>query len=211
MRYILSVIMLSVALFMNACGGDKNGTESTQDSQNAQKGGSSLIVGATPVPASEILEFAKPLLAKQGVDLRVQVFTDYVMPDVALDDKSNDAKLYQHEPYMEAQNAQRGFKLVSLAPVYVVPLGFYSKKYASVQEIPNGADIAIPSDSSNLARALILLHDFGVIKLKDPSNLAATIESDILENPKNLRFKPIEAAALPRALPTLDGAVINAN
>lgn len=210
MRYIVGVLL--VALFFSACGEQKakEGAieSSAQDSQQSRK---SLVVGATPVPASEILEFAKPLLAKQGVDLRVQVFTDYVMPDVALDDRSNDANLYQHKPYMEAQNAQRGFKLVSLAPVYVVPLGFYSKKYNSVEEIPDGADIALPSDSSNLARALILLHDFGVITLKDPSNLAATIESDIAANPKNLRFKPIEAAALPRALPTLDGAVINAN
>lgn len=214
MRYVVSIVMLSVALFLAACGesgGNAKAESSAPDSIDSKSTQATLVVGATPVPASEILEFAKPLLAKQGVELRVQVFTDYVMPDVALDDRSNDANLYQHKPYMEAQNAQRGFNLVSLAPVYVVPLGFYSKKYASVDEIPNGADIALPSDSSNLARALILLHDFGVIKLKDPSNLAATIESDILENPKNLRFKPIEAAALPRALPTLDGAVINAN
>lgn len=198
MKYVFGVVALSFALFFSACG---NGEQSKQ----------TLVVGATPVPASEILEFAKLLLAKQGVDMRVQVFTDYVMPDVALDDKSTDANLYQHKPYMEAQNTQRGFKLVSLAPVYVVPLGFYSKKYTKLEDIPNGADIALPSDSSNLARALILLHDFGVITLKDPSNLASTIESDIVQNPKNLRFQPIEAAALPRALPTLDGAVINAN
>jgi len=217
MQYIIGVVMLSMALFFGACGEQKSGDSRQQDpivesnAQDSKDSQTSLVVGATPVPASEILEFAKPLLAEQGVDMRIQVFTDYVMPDVALDDRSNDANLYQHKPYMEAQNAQRGFKLVSLAPVYVVPLGFYSKKYASIEEIPNDADIALPSDSSNLARSLILLHDFGVIKLKDPNNLAATIESDIIENPKNLRFKPIEAAALPRALPTLDGAVINAN
>ena len=120
MRYVVSIVMLSVALFLAACGesgGNAKAESSAPDSIDSKSTQTTLVVGATPVPASEILEFAKPLLAKQGVELRVQVFTDYVMPDVALDDRSNDANLYQHKPYMEAQNAQRGFNLVSLAPV----------------------------------------------------------------------------------------------
>lgn len=196
-----------VALGLSACGEEKNKSLESTDSSKMPL----LVVGATPVPASEILEFAKPLLAQKGVEMKVQVFTDYTTPDIALNDGSNDANLYQHKPFMEAQNAQRGFNLVALEPIYVVPLGFYSKKYKSVDEIPEGADIALPGDSSNLARALILLHDFGVIELKDPKNLASTIEYDIVKNPKNLRFRPVEAAGLPSLLPNVDAAVINAN
>lgn len=191
--------------FLSGCGGD------VETQSGSAKAHNYIVVGATPVPAAEILEFAKPLLQKEGITMKVQVFTDYVTPDIALNDKSNDANLYQHKPYLEAQNEQRGFNLVSIAPIYVVPLALYSKNYKSIEEIPEGADIALPGDSSNLARALILLHNNGMIKLKDPTNLSSTIEYDILENPKKFRFKPVEASSLPTIYQSIDAAVINAN
>ncbi|PAF46629.1 ABC transporter substrate-binding protein [Helicobacter sp. 12S02634-8] len=169
-----------------------------------------LKVGATPVPAAEILEFAKPILAKKGVQLIVQNFTDYVTPDVSLNEGSSDANLYQHKPFLEKMNHDRRFKLVSIAPIYVVPLGFYSKKYKNVADIKDRAIIAMPNDPTNYSRALILLHDHGIIKLKDPTNIDST-EFDIIENPKKFKFKQVEAAMLPKVLDGIDAAVINAN
>lgn len=169
-----------------------------------------LKVGATPVPAAEILEFIKPQMLAKGVDMQIQAFTDYVVPNVSLAEGSSDANMYQHKPFMDKTNEEKGYNLVALAPIYVVPLGFYSHKVKQIDELPEGANIAIPGDASNMARAFILLHDNGVITLKDPQNLNAT-EMDIIENPKKLIFKPIEAASLPMVLDSVDGAVINAN
>ncbi len=169
-----------------------------------------IKVGATPVPAAEILEFAKPLLAKEGINLIVQSFTDYITPDIALNDGSSDANMYQHKPFLEKMNKDRGFDLVALKPIYIVPLGFYSKVYKNVESIKNGATIALPNDPTNYSRALILLHDNGLIKLKDSNNLNSS-EFDIIENPKKLKFRQMEAAMLPKILNDIDGAVINAN
>lgn len=169
-----------------------------------------LKVGATPVPAAEILEFAKPILKKEGINLIIQSFTDYITPDVALNDGSSDANMYQHKPFLEKMNKDRGFDLVALKPIYIVPLGFYSKKYKSVDSIKKGATIALPNDPTNYSRALILLHDNGVIKLKDSSNLDSS-EFDIIKNPKKFKFKQVEAAMLPKIVDGVDAAVINAN
>lgn len=169
-----------------------------------------LKVGATPVPAAEILEFAKPLLEKKGVKMSVVSFTDYITPDIALGEKSLDATLHQHKPFMEKMARDRKLDLVAISPIYIIPLGFYSKKFKSVEAIPEGATIAIPNDPTNYSRALILLHDNGVITLKNPQNLAST-EADIIKNPRKFRFKPVEAATLPRVLDGIDAAVINGN
>lgn len=169
-----------------------------------------IKVGATPVPAAEILEFVKPLLKEQGITLVVQGFTDYITPDISLNDGSSDANLYQHKPFLDKINKDRGFQLVAMKPIYIVPLGFYSKKYKTLDSIASGSVIALPNDPTNYSRALILLNDNGVIKLSDPNNLDAT-EFDIVENKKNLKFKQVEAAMLPKILDGVDGAVINAN
>lgn len=196
-------IALSVGFV--ACGDEKTQSSEDKASQNAP-----LKVGATPVPAAEILEFIKPQLQAKGVEIQIQNFTDYVVPNTSLAEGSSDANLYQHKPFMDKTNEQKGYKLTALAPVYIVPLGFYSQKIKSIDEIPQGANIAIPGDASNMARAFILLHDNGVITIKDPSNLSTT-ELDIVENPKKIVFKPMEAASLPLVLDSVDGAVINAN
>lgn len=207
MKKIVGVFMGLVALGFVAC----SDTGSTNDANAETKGEMKVLkVGATPVPAAEILDFIIPQMEDKGIELQIQQFTDYVVPNVSLAEGSSDANMYQHKPFMDNTNEQKGYRLVAIAPIYVVPLGFYSQKITSIDEIPQNATIAIPGDASNMARAFILLHDNGVIKIKDPQNLNTT-EMDIVENPKEIVFKPLEAASLPMVLDSVDGAVINAN
>ncbi|PAF47633.1 methionine ABC transporter substrate-binding protein [Helicobacter sp. 12S02232-10] len=169
-----------------------------------------LKVGATPIPQAQILKVVIPDLKKKGIDLKIIEFTDYVTPNLALADKSLDVNFIQHQPFLDKTNKDRNLNLVSIAKIHIEPLGFYSKKIKSIEQIPNGATIAIPNDPSNGGRALILLHKKGLITLKDPANLYAT-EFDIIKNPKNIKIRPLEAAMLTKALDDLDGAIINGN
>jgi len=169
-----------------------------------------LRVGATPVPHAEILEFVKDDLAEMGVELEVVEFTDYVTPNLALSDGSIDANYFQHVPYLDQFSSDRGLDLTPVTKVHVEPIGLYSDKYSSVEEFPEGASIAVPNDPSNEGRALILLHNNGLITLDDPTNLNAT-PIDIVENPKDISFDELEAAQLPRVLPDVAAAVINTN
>lgn len=169
-----------------------------------------LKVGATPVPHAELLNLVKEDLKTEGVDLKVVEFTDYVTPNLALAEGELDANFFQHFPYLEKFSNERGLNLVSAGKIHVEPLGVFSQKIKDIKDLPNKATIAIPSDPSNGGRALILLHNNGIIKLNDPTNLYVT-EFDIVENPKKLKFKPIEAAQLPRILPDVEAAVINGN
>ena len=147
---------------------------------------------------------------KRWFELKIIEFTDYVTPNLALAEGEIDANFFQHYPYLEKFITERGLKLASAAKIHVEPLGVFSKKYESIEALPDKATIAIPSDPSNGGRALILLHNNGIITLNDSSNLYVT-EFDIVKNPKKLKFKPIEAAQLPRVLPDVDAAVINGN
>lgn len=169
-----------------------------------------LKVGATAVPHAQILEVVKDDLAKQGVELKIIVFSDYVTPNLALNDGALDANYFQHKPYLEKMINDRGLKLKSVAPIHIEPLGIYSKRFKSVASLKKHARVAIPNDPTNQARALILLHNNGVIKLKDPSNLSAT-PMDIIDNPKKIKIVQIEAPILPRMLGDVDAAVINGN
>lgn len=169
-----------------------------------------LKVGATPVPHAELLKLVQEDLKKEGVDLKVVEFTDYVTPNLALAEGELDANFFQHYPYLEKFASERGLNLVSAGKIHVEPLGVFSQKIKDIKDLPEKATIAIPSDPSNGGRALILLHNNGIIKLNDPTNLYVT-EFDIVENPKKLKFKPIEAAQLPRVLPDVEAAVINGN
>lgn len=169
-----------------------------------------LKVGATPVPHAELLNLVKEDLKTEGVDLKVVEFTDYVTPNLALAEGELDANFFQHFPYLEKFSNERRLNLVSAGKIHVEPLGVFSQKIKDIKDLPNKATIAIPSDPSNGGRALILLHNNGIIKLNDPTNLYVT-EFDIVENPKKLKFKPIEAAQLPRVLPDVEAAVINGN
>jgi len=169
-----------------------------------------LSVAATPVPHAELLEFVQPELAKQGIHLDVKVFTDYVQPNQQVADGHIDVNFFQHKPYLDTFNQERGTHLVSVGLVHVEPFGAYSRKITTMTELKDGAQVAIPNDPSNGARALLLLQAQGLVKLKDPSNLLATAR-DVVENPKKLRFRELEAATLPRVLPDVDLALINTN
>lgn len=169
-----------------------------------------LTVGATPEPHAAILNLLVDDLAKQGITLKIVEFTDYVTPNEAVESGEIDANYFQHKPYMDSFNAEKGYHLVSVVGVHVEPLALYSHKIKSVNDLADGSTIAIPNDPTNEGRALLLLQSAGLIKLEDSSNLQA-VPADITENTKNLKFNEIEAATLPRVLDDVDAAVINGN
>ncbi|QXI28645.1 MetQ/NlpA family ABC transporter substrate-binding protein [Pseudomonas vanderleydeniana] len=169
-----------------------------------------LSVAASPVPHAEILEFVKPTLAKEGVDLKIKVFTDYVQPNVQVAEKRLDANFFQHQPYLDEFNKSKGTHLVSVAGVHIEPLGAYSNKYKKLEDLPGGATVVIPNDATNGGRALLVLEKAGLIKLKDAHNILST-PKDIAENPKDLKFRELEAATIPRVLTQVDLALINTN
>ncbi|KIP92042.1 MULTISPECIES: MetQ/NlpA family ABC transporter substrate-binding protein [Pseudomonas] len=169
-----------------------------------------LTVAATPVPHAEILEFVKPALAKEGVDLKVKVFTDYIQPNVQVAEKRLDANFFQHQPYLDEFNKAKGTDLVAVTGVHLEPLGAYSSKLKKIEELPSGANVVIPNDATNGGRALMLLAKAGVITLKDPTNILSTLK-DIATNPKDLKFRELEAATIPRVLTQVDLALINTN
>ncbi len=171
-----------------------------------------LKVAASAVPHAEILNFVKPQLKAQGVDLQVREFSDYIQPNAAVEDKQLDANFFQHQPYLDSYNKDRKSSIVAVpdGKVHVEPFGGYSKKIKAVSALKDGATVAIPNDPSNAGRALILLQKQGLIELKDPKNITAT-PVDIVKNPKRLKFRELEAALLPRALDDVDLALINTN
>jgi D-methionine transport system substrate-binding protein len=174
------------------------------------QGEATLTVAATPVPHAEILKEIKPLLAREGVNLEIRVFTDYVQPNMQVAQKQLDVNFFQTEPYLDAFNRERGTNLVKVVGVHIEPFGAYSRKYTSIDQLPDGADVVIPNDPSNNSRALLLLAKHGLITLKNPGDRLATLK-DIATNPKNLKFRELEAAMLPRVLGEVDLALINTN
>ncbi|AEF86190.1 lipoprotein, nlpa family [Treponema primitia ZAS-2] len=176
---------------------------------NQQKSATTLSVGVNPVPHGELLELIKDDLAAQGIDLKIVVFTDYVQPNSALLQGDLDANYFQTIPYLESSEEWKN-ALSFIWAVHVEPYGLYSEKYKNINDIPNGATIAINNDPANEGRALLLLQANGLITLAPNSGLRATPQ-DITVNPKNLKFRELEAAQLPRALPDVDAATINGN
>ena len=174
----------------------------------AAQAAETLTVAATPVPHAEILNVVKPLLAKEGVELKVKEFTDYVQPNVQVSEKRLDANFFQHQPYLDEFNKAKGTDLVAVTGVHIEPLGAYSSKYKKLDELPSGATVVIPNDATNGGRALLLLDKAGVIKLKDNKSITAT-PKDIVDNPKNIKIRELEAATLPRVLTQVDMALIN--
>lgn len=196
--------LLALGVLAAGCGGEKKEAAQGSDKKVVMK------VGATPVPHVEILNEIKPLLAKEGIDLQIIEFTDYVKPNLSLNDKEIDANFFQHEPYLKKFAADRKLDLVNLVAVHIEPMGVYSKKLKDIKNVPDGAKVAIPNDPTNGGRALNILAKAGLIKLKDGVGIAATV-GDIVENPKNLKITEAEAAMLPRTLDDVDLAVINSN
>ena len=169
-----------------------------------------LRIGVSPGPHAEILEKVKPLAAQKGLDIKIIEFSDYVVPNQALDAGELEANSFQHQPYLDNQVKDRNFKLTSVGLTVNFPLGIYSSKYKSWAEIPDGATVAIQNDPTNGGRALLLLQDKGVIKLKDGTGFKPTV-ADITSNPKKLKIIEIEAAQTPRSLADVAAAAINTN
>ena len=169
-----------------------------------------ITVGASPAPHAEILELVKAQLADEGYTLEIKEFSDYVTPNTALADGELDANYFQHITYLEDFAKEKGLDLVSAGVIHFEPLSVYAGKSASFDALPDNAKIAVPSDPTNEARALLLLQDQGVITLKDGAGLTAT-KNDIADNPQNIEIIEAEAAALPRTLEDVDLAVINGN
>ncbi|MGY3452065.1 MetQ/NlpA family ABC transporter substrate-binding protein [Bradyrhizobium sp. USDA 4353] len=169
-----------------------------------------IRVGVTAGPHAEIIDVVKKVAAERGLDIKVVEFTDYVIPNQALALRDLEANSFQHEPYLKNQISKTGWKIVKVATTIASPQGVYSQKYKTLAELPQGAKVAIANDPSNGARGLMILALHGVIKLKDPTNVAATV-ADITDNPKKLRFVELDAAQLPRALADVDLVSINNN
>ena len=202
---VLSVAMAS--LLMLGCGGDSK--KAAAPAANAVKK-VVVKVGATPVPHAELLNFVKPQLAKEGVDLQVIEFTDYVKPNLSLADKELDANFFQHVPFLEKTCQERNLKLTVLDKVHIEPMGCYSKKFKDIKSLPQGAKVAIPNDPTNGGRSLMLLEAAGLLKLKEGKGIPAT-PHELAATPKNLKLIEVESATLPRALDDTDLAVINSN
>lgn len=169
-----------------------------------------LVVGATPVPHAEILEFVKPALAKEGVDLDIKVFNDFIQPNLQLAQKNLDANYYQYRPFLNDFNKTRHTDLVPVVGVHIEPFGAYSAKYKNLTELPEGASVAIPNDPVNTGRALVLLAEAGLLKLKDPANPQST-QRDITDNPRHLKIRELEGAMLARSVKQVDLAFVFAN
>lgn len=177
---------------------------------NTQAAADKIKLGVMAGEEEEIAEVAKKVAAGNGLDIEIITFSDYTIPNEALEQGDLDANAFQHKPYLDAQIAARGYHIVPIGYTLVAPIGFYSQKHKTFAELPQGAVLGIPNDPSNGGRALNLFAANGLIKLKEGKGLNPSV-LDIAENPKKIEFKEIDAAQLPKYLPDLDGAVINTN
>ncbi len=202
------VILATLSLALAGCGSMATTPKAASDAPTKTV----LKVGASPIPHAEILEFIKPELAKEGIDLKIVSYTDYVRPNLDLDTGDIDANFFQHTPYLDSFNKDHNLSLVSITKVHLEPMGIYSKKITKLDELKNGDTLAIPNDPSNSGRALALLAKAGLIQLKDGVGTKGTVQ-DIVGNPKLLKITTIDAPQLPRVLqdPKVAGAVINTN
>ena len=177
---------------------------------SSQAGAAEVKVGASPTPHAEILQAAIPLMKAKGHELKIIEYADYVQPNMALDAGDLDANYFQHQPYLTDFNKEKGTSLVPIAFVHYEPFGIYAGKTKSMKDLKDGAIVAVPNDTTNEARALLLMQDQGLIKLKDGAGLTAT-RRDIVDNPRKFKIEELEAAQLVRSLPDVDIAIINGN
>lgn len=203
------ILVLSIALA--ACGTDKEKDTGSGDTEKETK---KIVVGASNVPHAEILEKAKPLLEEKGIELEIETFQDYILPNKALSNKELDANYFQHIPYLEAQIKENGYDFVNAGGIHIEPIGLYSQKYKSVDKLPEGATIILSSSVADHGRALSLLEKNGLITLKEGIDKTTATEKDIVENKKNLKFDAeYEAALLPKIYESGEGdaVLINSN
>ena len=226
MKKLISVALAgTLALSLAACGSSASSSaaestapaesEAASTSEAASEettdlAGTTLKVAASPTPHAEILNAAKDILAEQGITLEVVEFSDYVQPNLVTESGEVDANYFQHTPYLESFNEENGTHLVSVGAIHYEPFGIYPGKSNDLENIADGATIAVPNDTTNEARALQLLAAQGIITVRDGAGLTATV-NDIEENPHNVKIEEIEAAQLPRTVADVDFAVINGN
>ncbi len=196
----LLLIILSITLFIVSCGGSKS------EEKKVEK----LKVAATPIPAGEVLEVIKEDLKKEGIELEIVTFNDYIQPNKVLQSKEVDANLFQHTPYMENFGKKNGFEMVAVGKIYLPTLALYSKRIKNVKELKDGDTILIPNDPTNAARSLILLDKGGIIKLKDNTKQDATVK-DIAENPKNIKIVELSAEQLAPRLEEVAASIVNSS
>ena len=229
MKKRVAALLLGLAVAsLAACGGQKAetkaeslagteaGSEKAAESEKATEAAKAegeavkIKIGATPSPHAEILEAAKDALKKKGVEIEIVTYNDYVQPNLATDQGQIDANYFQHLPYLEDFNKENNTHVVSVGKIHYEPFGIYAGKSKDLKAIQDGAKIAVPNDTTNEARALLLLEANGIIKLKDGAGLTAT-KQDIVENPHNVDIYEVEAAQIPRSLDSVDFACMNGN
>ena len=224
MKKLLALLFaLTMVLALAACGGtaeteepaeaeETETAEAAEAEETTESTGDmvTLRVGASPTPHAEILAQVVDDLAEQGIDLQIVEYTDYVVPNTAVEDGEDDANYFQHTPYMENFNAERGTHLVAVGDVHYEPMGIYAGQTTSLDALPDGATIAVPNDATNDGRALLLLQAQGLITIDEAAGLECT-PNDITDNPKNLVFKELEAAMLPQTIDEVNLSVINSN
>jgi D-methionine transport system substrate-binding protein len=210
-KWVKVVFMLVMAIVLAACGTSEEKTEGGSGEEGGKK---KLVVGASNVPHAEILEEAKSLLEEKGIELEIVTFQDYVLPNQALNEEELDANYFQHIPYLNAQMAENGYDFVNAGGIHIEPIGVYSQKYKSLDELPDGAHIIVSSSVADHGRILTMLEKQGLITLKEGIEKTTATVEDIIENPKNLNFDAeYEAALLPQIYNNGEGdaVLINSN
>jgi D-methionine transport system substrate-binding protein len=208
-KWISALFAVVLVLALAACGGNNNADDGKKEGESTK-----LVVGASNVPHAEILEKAQPILKEKGIDLKIVKFQDYVLPNKALADKEIDANYFQHIPYLEAQKKEHGYDFVNAGGIHIEPIGVYSKKYKSLEELPEGATIIMSNSVADHGRILSMLQEKGLIKLKEGVDKTKATVKDIVENPKKLKFEAdVEAGLLPQVYKNGEGdaVLINAN
>ena len=208
MKKKLLALVLGTLLVLVGCG--KKEANAPAENKPTEKEKETITIGVSPVPHEEIINALKDKFEEANLDVKVVVFDDYVQPNIQTNSGDLDANFFQHKPYLDTFNKEQGTDLVSIGAVHLEPLGAYSDKIKELSELKEGGHIIIPNDATNGARALLLLQDQGLIKLKDGVDILAT-EKDIVENPKNLEIVAMEAANIPNVYKDADLAIINSN
>lgn len=198
-----TLLMLTLLLVLAGCGQQATKDEAAETTSSQTKEEVTLKVATLIPPMTDVLELVKPMLKEEGINLDIQILSDNVQPNNALAHKEVDANFFQHVPYMEEYNANNGSELVPVTPIYNAVFGAYSKKYKTIEDLPDGATIAIPNDPSNIGRSLVMFEKNGLIKLKEGMGIKAT-QADIVENPHQYKFTEVDLLMLARTLDDVD-------
>lgn len=208
MKKLFAILLAALLIVPAFAGCGKSSSGSTSDA--SASAAVTITVGASATPHAEILKVVQPILAKQGITLNIKIYDDYVLPNTATEDGELDANYFQHKPYLDSFNSEKGTHLVSVAAIHYEPYGIYAGTSTSLTNVPDGAKIAVPNDPTNEARALQLLAAQKLITIKDGAGLTAT-KQDISANPHNYDIVEMEAAVIPKSLDSVALAVINGN